>query len=174
MVSTGFHCIDVGWNSFPLWSSTVVMWISKSPVTSLYQHVVPCWPQCQFWVKYSFKKTQQRMLATVFKQYFIHNSSLHQVIEESVILSHLISYRKRSVFFWYEGVFPSLGSRRLKTFYPCRRCGAVTSEGSICLPPSCPSETRADYHNGLWKLHMEQCFLRNRSGPCDSTAGPFY
>lgn len=62
----------------------------------------------------------------------------------------------------------------LKTLGPCRVCGRVTSEESICLSPSCPSETGADYHNGLWKLHMEQCFLWNKSGVCDSAAGSFY
>lgn len=53
---------------------------------------------------------------------------------------------------------------------------AVTPEASICRSMPCPSETRADYHNGLWKLHMEQCFSRNKSwggGGCNSTAGPF-
>lgn len=164
------------------------MWISKSPVISPYQHVVSCCPQSQFWVKYPFKKTQRCMPATVHK--------CVQTVCILYITYHFIRLLKdqwtspiwsatenvSSLFFpptllWssrLEGVFPSSGLRRLKTFYPCRRRGAVTSQGSICLPPSCPSETRADYHNGLWKLHMEQCFLRNRSGLCDSTAGPFY
>lgn len=94
---------------------------------------------------------------------------------------------------WYHGDSPPLTFSRLsfllllaerseslsqlhrqKMFYPCRRCRAVTPEASICLSIPCPSETQLDYHNGLWKLHMEQCFFRNKSGVCDSTAGPFY
>lgn len=62
----------------------------------------------------------------------------------------------------------------LKTFVLCKVCAGVTSKESICLPPSCPSETGPDYYNGLWKLHMEQCFLWNKSGVCDSAAGFFF
>lgn len=53
---------------------------------------------------------------------------------------------------------------RQKMFSPCRGCRAVTPEASICLSIPCPSETRADYHNGLWKLHMEQCFFETSRG----------
>lgn len=53
---------------------------------------------------------------------------------------------------------------RQKMFYPCRRCRAVTPEASLCLSIPCPSETQLDYHNGLSKLHMEQCFSETSRG----------